>query len=82
MACHEPNEHAQMTAALANAQLQKVMLALLSFAGIGRRSYVYATLTPQIRAVRNDRSVLAPHAAEPQKKRLCAVLFAALCFVA
>jgi hypothetical protein len=58
------------------------MLALLSFAGVGRRRFVHATPTPQIRAVRSDRSAPAPHAAETQKKRLCAVLCAALCFVA
>jgi hypothetical protein len=61
---------------------KKVMLALLSITGIGRRSFVYATLTPQIRAVRSDSSVPAPHTAGTQKKRLCAVLCAALCSVA
>jgi hypothetical protein len=60
---------------------KKVMLALPSFVGIGRRSFVYATLAPQIRAVRSDRSAPAPHAAQTQKKRLCAVLCTASCFV-
>jgi hypothetical protein len=61
---------------------KKVMLALPSFAGIGRRSFVYATLTPQIRAVRSDRSAPAPHAAQTQNKRCSADLCAALCSVA
>jgi len=44
--------------------------------------FTFKKLTRQIRAVRSDRSAPAPHAAETQKKRLCVVLCAALCFVA